>query len=91
MAQAAGSARIAITANVQSHGCGSTVHPNSSTSVNAAGTRLRRRLSNSFHHDNADSGLRTRGPSGPGTSGSSQPASCQSPRIQRWRRAMSAR
>ncbi len=41
--------------------------------------------------DSADNGLRTRRAPAPGTRGSSQPASCQSPRIQRWRRSTSAR
>ncbi len=39
---------------------GSTVHPSSSSSVSAAGTRLRRRLSKSFHCDSIESGLARR-------------------------------
>jgi len=53
-------------------------------------TRLRRRLSKSFHCDSADSGFFNRRLPGPGTRESSHPASCQSPRIQRCRRLMSA-
>ena len=38
----------------------------SSSTVSAGGTRLRRRLSKSFHSDSADSGLRSRRAAGPG-------------------------
>ncbi len=62
---------------------------NSSSSI-ATGTRLRRRLSKIFHRDKAEIGLRTRRPDRPRTRGSSHAAICQSPRIQRCRRAMSA-
>ena len=65
----------------------STVQPSSNSAVSAAGTRLRRRLSKIFQRDSADSGLRSRRRSGPGTWRRSHPASCQSPRIQRCRRA----
>ena len=75
---------------VQNHAAASTVQPSSSNAVSVAGTRLRRRLSKSFHCDSSDSGLRSRRPSAPGTRRRSQPASCQSPRIQRRRRATSA-
>ena len=46
-----------ITDRVHNHAGDSSVHPNSNSSVSAAGTRLRRRLSISFHCDNAESGL----------------------------------
>jgi hypothetical protein len=60
----------------------------SNTSM-ATGTRLRRRLSKIFHRDNAEMGLPTRRPDRPGTHGKIQGAICQSPRIQRCRRATS--
>jgi len=74
--------------SVHMKGSGRLAQPSTASAISAAGTRLRRRLSNSFHFDSADSGLR-------GAPGSacrrrrSQPISCQSPRTQRWRRAMS--
>ena len=71
------------TARVQNPADENTVQPSSRSSVIATGTRLRRRLSNSFQRDSAESGLLRVRPSGPGAHGSSQPASCQSPRIQR--------
>ncbi len=80
---------ITMMRSVHMKGSGSRAQPSTASAINAAGTRLRRRLSNSFHLDSADSGLR-------GAPGSecrrrrSQPISCQSPRTQRWRRAMSA-
>ncbi|MEA3220197.1 MAG: hypothetical protein OZX49_01298 [Immundisolibacter sp.] len=89
VAHSVGSARMAITARLQKPGDPS-AQPGNSSSVRAAGTRLRRRLSSSFHCDSADSGLRSRGaPGGPGTRRRNQPASCQSPRIQRRRRLTS--
>jgi hypothetical protein len=80
---------ITITRSVHMKGSGRRAQPSTARAISAAGTRLRRRLSNSFHFDSADSGLR-------GAPGSecrrrrSQPISCQSPRTQRWRRVMSA-
>jgi hypothetical protein len=63
------------------------VQPKSSRRTSAAGTRLRRRLSNSFHCASLESGLiwRCALPSGllDGTRRRNQPVSCQSPRIQR--------
>ena len=79
-----------ITTSVHSQARGSTVQPSSSSAVSATGTRLRRRLSNSFHCDSTDSGFRNRRLPGPGTRDSSHPASCQSPRIHRCLRLMSA-
>ncbi|KFB71346.1 MAG: hypothetical protein AW09_003509 [Candidatus Accumulibacter phosphatis] len=69
----------------------SAVHPSSNNRVSAAGTRLRRRLSISFHCDSCESGFACRQgltplslpAPWPGTRRSNQPASCQSPRIQR--------
>ena len=57
--------------------------------MSAIGTRLRRRLSKIFHHDNAEIGLRIPRPSASGTRGSSHGKICQSPRIQRCRRTAS--
>ena len=70
---------------------GETNHETSSTSsIATGGTMLRRRLSKIFHRDKPEIGLRTRWPDRPRTHGSSHAAICQSPRIQRCRRAMSA-
>ena len=56
-----------MTTKVHSQLCGNTVHPSSRRIVSAGGTRLRRRLSRSFHCESTDSGFgRRRGP-GPGT------------------------
>jgi hypothetical protein len=85
-----GASRMPTTISVHSHAGDSTVHPNSRSNVKAAGTRLRRRLSKIFHCDSIDSGFRSLLPSGPLTYRLSHPASCQSPRIQRRRRATSA-
>ncbi len=46
-----------INDKVQNQADDKTVHPSRNRSVSAAGTRLRRRLSNSFHCDNSDSGF----------------------------------
>ena len=58
--------------------------------VRVGATRLRRRLSNSFQRESGDKGFASRPSPWVGTRARSQPASCQSPRIQRWRRAMSS-
>jgi len=83
----------ATTSRVHTHrGLEPTSHPPTSRASSAGATRLRRRLSKIFHSDSADSGFACRFDltpftlGGPGTRGSSQPTSCQSPRIQRWRR-----
>src|SRR5687768_10433567 len=55
----------------------------------ATGIRLRRRLSKIFHRDKVEIGLWMYRPDRLRTQGSSQAAICQSPRIQRCRRAMS--
>ena len=60
----------------------------SSTTNIAIGTRLRRKLSKIFQRDKLEIGLR-RVFSRPRTHGSTHPAICQSPRIQRCRRAIS--
>ena len=82
---------MASTAPAQNHGCGKAANATSSDSVSTGATRLRRRLSNSFQRDRADSGLASRRPPGSGTRPRSQAMICQSPRIQRWRRPMSSR
>ena len=48
---------IPITARVQNQAGDKTVQPSSNSSVNAAGTRLRRRLSRIFHWDRCESGF----------------------------------
>ena len=85
-----GATRSASTNRVQKpDGSGASVQLPTSSSSCAGGTRLRRRLSKPFHHASADSVLGRRFPPGPGTLGRSQPAICQSPLIQRWRRLIS--
>ena len=86
-----GSTMIVSTARVQTEAGASTVQPSSSSAVKAIGSRLRRRLSSNFQRDRLDKGLVTRRPSAAGTPGSNQRISCQSPRVQRWRRVASAR
>ena len=78
------------TAALQNHGDGSRAQHSSSSAVSTGATTLRRRLSNSFQRDSADSGFASRLPAEAGTRVRSQPASCQSPRIQRWRRLTSS-
>jgi len=82
-------------------GPGPNSQPPASKASSDGRTRLRRRLSAIFQTDKAVSGFACRfafdpsGPgdsfdrAGPGTCGSSQPASCQSPRIHRCRRLAS--
>ena len=65
-------------------------HEPSTTASIAGGTRLRRRLSKIFQRDKADIGLGPTCPERPLTDGSSQRAICQSPRIHRCLRPMSA-
>ncbi len=48
---------IPSTDRVQNQADGKTVQPSSKRSVNAAGARLRRRLSNIFHWDSSESGF----------------------------------
>ena len=69
-----GASRMPTTTAVQSHAGASTVHPTAGAPSEAAGTRLRRRLSNTFHCDSIDSGLRSRLPSGPCTRRRSHPS-----------------
>jgi hypothetical protein len=64
-------------------------HPVASSASTAIGSTLRRRLSNTFQRDSAEIGLAIRAPR-PGTWGHSHAMICQSPRIQRCRRAVSA-
>ena len=56
----------------------------------AIGTRLRRRLSRTFQRDSHERELATLRPPGPGTERANHPAICQSPRIHRERRLVSA-
>ena len=81
---------IAITDEVQNQADDSTVQPATRSSVNAAGARLRRRLSRIFQRDKPGEWIVLTRPPGPGTRGSSHRAICQSPRIQRRRRLTSA-
>ena len=60
-----------------------------SSEVKMIGTRLRRRLSNIFHLNNALKGFGNL-LAADGTLGDSQLSNCQSPRTQRWRRLISA-
>ena len=85
-----GSRMIPTTAKVQNRGWGSMVQPSNKRSVSAAGTRLRRTLSNIFQRDNIEIGFLWDLWTGPGTRGSIHWAICQSPRIQRRRRLTSA-
>ena len=48
---------VPITARVHNQGGDKTVQPRSNSRVNAAGTRLRRRLSKIFHRDSPESGF----------------------------------
>ena len=68
-----GTSRMPTTTAVQNQGADSTLHPSSSRPVSAAGTRLRRRLSNNFHCDSIESGLGSRRASGPCTRRRSHP------------------
>ena len=81
---------IAITDKVQNQAGDKAVQPSSNSSIIAAGTRLRRRLSKIFQRERPESGLFWRRPLRPGTRGSNHLAICQSPRIQRRRRLTSA-
>ncbi|MNO85833.1 hypothetical protein D3C76_772130 [compost metagenome] len=77
-------------ASVQASGVVLASQPHSSSASSAAGSRLRRRLSKIFQRDKALSGLCT-WPWVPVCSqGTSHGSSCQSPRIQRCRRLLSA-
>ena len=57
---------IPITDKVQNHADGKTVQPSSNSSVNAADTRLRRRLSKIFHRDSPDNGFFAKAAAGAG-------------------------
>ena len=85
-----GSSNTMATLTVQPTGVRSKAQPATNRSTSAAATKLRRRLSNIFQRDKADKGLRSRRSPCRGTQGISQGNSCQSPRIQRWRRLTSA-
>ena len=68
---------------------GASSQPSTRKLNNSTGVRLRRRLSRIFHRDSPESGLAAL-PRSVGTRLPNQEAICQSPRIQRWRRLMSA-
>ncbi len=71
---------IPITAKVQNQGGDKTVQPSSNSSVNAEGTRLRRRLSKIFHRDSPESGFFWRRLPGPGTRDSQPTTQSANPR-----------
>ena len=77
--------------NVHKKGSDKYVHPRIRKSVRAAELTLRLRLSSNFHFDRAEIGFLCLRSPGPTTTGRSHRKSCQSPRIQRRRRATSAR
>ncbi len=52
-----GNKMITTAESVQNQDMGNTVQPNIIRRVNAAGVRLRRRLSNIFHCDSIDNGF----------------------------------
>ena len=85
-----GTSTMASTAMV--HDSAGVIHsqPTSNSTSKDAGTRLRRRLSRIFQRDSAVSALRRQPSCAVGAHGSSHGSSCQSPRIQRWRRRTSA-
>ena len=56
---------IPISDKVQNQTGDKTAHPSSNSSVNATGTRLRRRLSKIFHCDSPESGFLSRLAPGP--------------------------
>ncbi|MNO76372.1 hypothetical protein D3C76_674440 [compost metagenome] len=77
-------------ASVQASGVALASQPHSSRVSSAAGSRLRRRLSKIFQRDKALSGLSARPWVPVCSQGTSHGSSCQSPRIQRCRRLLSA-
>jgi hypothetical protein len=79
---------MASTRSVHMPGSGSSSQAHSSRASSTIGVRLRRRLSSSFQRDSGVSGFGG-APGSVCTRARSQPSSCQSPRIQRWRRAAS--
>jgi hypothetical protein len=74
---------IPTTTNVQNQAGDRSIQPHRHSSVNAGGTRLRRRLSKSFQNDSPESGFFAWPFPKPGTRGNNHPSSCQSPRIHR--------
>jgi len=88
-ADSPGNNRMPRTVNVAAT-APSAAQPTTSTVERAIGTRLRRKLSSTFQRDNGEMQLACVRPRLVGTRCVSQGVSCQSPRIQRWRRVMSA-
>ena len=78
-----GKRTIMVTTAVQNQGKGSTNHPTNNSNVNASGVRLRLRLSNIFHLDNADNLFFIKCPLLSGMKGSIHAPICQSPLIHR--------
>ena len=76
-------------AAVQKTGCPVANQPVKNMATKEGATRLLRKLSPIFHKDSMDRGFLPLFPSEAGISGISQGRSCQSPLIQRWRRAAS--
>src|SRR6185312_6625845 len=70
---------------------GNIVKLNPNKANNAIGVTLRRKLSNILNFDKSDKGLTTRLPAAFNTRGNNQLISCQSPRIQRMKRLVSAK
>src|SRR5580704_8613287 len=87
----AGTNKMHSVASVHSHGGRDNMNQPTTSNRNMAGsTRLRRRLSNIFHHEISEIGLGTGLPDSSGTSRSSHSAICQSPRSQRCLRLLCA-
>ena len=84
------SSTIKVTVSVQNHGKGSKNHPASNNSIRLNGSRLLRRLSNIFQRLSAESLLPVSFPAALLTRGNIHAPICQSPRIQRCWRLMSA-
>ncbi|MNP74206.1 hypothetical protein D3C76_1710450 [compost metagenome] len=78
------------TANVQEAASLVSNQPQASMVRKAPGSRLRRRLSKIFQRARLLRRLGAKPPWGFGAHGKAQYSTCQSPRIQRWRRLASA-
>ena len=76
-----GNTMMMVTAKVQNHAMEEKTHPYNNKSIKQRGTKLRRRLSNIFHFESAESGFLCSFLSMPGTNGNTHLAICQSPRI----------
>src|ERR1041385_2134658 len=80
-----------VVIKVQNKVAGKKNQTNTSNAINAAGTRLRRILSNIFQRESADSGFLCQCLLASGMNGRNQENICQSPRPQRARLFISAR